>query len=168
MKKRWLIVLGVVNFAILVLLIFLVLDAKKLRNDFDYHVWEERTSNRLRDYQSHLRFEKMQKESDKKTIQISIIEESVDPKNFRWSKIKKVREAIKYHRFKDIKGLTIYAGAVVDFSEEYDVPISLILAVTRTESAFNPKAVSHAGAKGLIRIDAQHLGGAGKLFDVTT
>ena len=52
----------------------------------------------------------------------------------------------------NILGLTRYAGAVVDYSSEYDIPIPLILAVTRQESAFNPRAVSHAGAQGLMQL----------------
>lgn len=88
--------------------------------------------------------------------QIILLEESIDPKNFRWAKIKKIREVIKetvaYHKFINVKDLTRYASAVVDYSEKYDVPVSLVLAVTRQESAYNPKAVSHAGAQGLMQL----------------
>jgi soluble lytic murein transglycosylase-like protein len=55
----------------------------------------------------------------------------------------------------NIIDLTKYAGAVVDYSSEYDISIPLILAVTRQESAFNPRAVSHAGAQGLMQLMPQ-------------
>jgi hypothetical protein len=90
---------------------------------------------------------------------IGINTASISPKNFRWVKIKKVRDAVnktieefKYNRFMNTKELTEYATSVVDYSEKYDVPISLILAMTRKESAFNPKAVSSAKAKGIMQI----------------
>ena len=102
---------------------------------------------------------KLEGELKKKTEKISIIEESVDPKNFRWAKIKKVRAAvqqtIKDHKYKQhlsTQDLTTYASAVVDWSEQYDVSIPLILAMTRQESAFNALAVSHAGAQGIIQV----------------
>jgi soluble lytic murein transglycosylase len=90
---------------------------------------------------------------------LSVIEESIDPQKTRWVKIKKVRktvqETIDRHGYKNVPnviGLTTYAASVVDYSERYDVPIALILAVTKRESAFNPRAVSHANAKGLMQI----------------
>ena len=58
----------------------------------------------------------------------------------------------RYPNKMNIVALTRYASAVVDSSNEYDVPIPLILAVTRQESAFNPTAVSHAGAQGLMQL----------------
>jgi len=87
---------------------------------------------------------------------LALVEESIDPKNFRWAKIKQVREAVQKTStegaFENIIAMTTYSSAVVDYSEKYDVSIPLILAVTRRESAFNAKAVSLAGAKGLMQI----------------
>jgi hypothetical protein len=85
---------------------------------------------------------------------ISLLEESIEPKNFRWAKIKAVRDVIVQHTRTNltIVEFTTIAGAVVDYSEENDVSISLILAVMKAESAFNPRAVSHAGALGLLQI----------------
>ena len=87
------------------------------------------------------------------------MEESLNPANTRWAKIKKVRAAVKKSQEElgvgDMLGSigrTTYASAVVDYSEKFDVEVSLILAMTRRESAFNPKAVSHAGAQGMIQI----------------
>ena len=42
--------------------------------------------------------------------------------------------------------------AIVDYGNQYNVPNSLIIAVIRQESNFDIKAVSSAGAKGLIQI----------------
>lgn len=90
---------------------------------------------------------------------VSVLDESILPNDKRWAKIKKIRKAVVdvikqngYTKIPDINGLTSYSSAVVDFSEQYDVPISLILAVTTRESAFNPHAISHAGAQGLMQI----------------
>jgi soluble lytic murein transglycosylase-like protein len=95
----------------------------------------------------------------KQEQQISILEEAISPSDKRWAKIKRVREAvlsfIKEYGLKnnmDISTLTAYAGAVVDYSEQYDVKIPLILAITAQESAFNPKVTSHAGAQGLMQL----------------
>lgn len=82
-----------------------------------------------------------------------LLEESIDPKNFRWASIKKIRDAVgDRHNLGSVIGVTQFATAVHDYSEEYDVPVTLILAVVKQESAFNPKAVSHAGAKGLMQL----------------
>jgi len=92
-------------------------------------------------------------------IQLGIIEESLSPENTRWAKIKQVRKAItsvikerNYKNTPNIKDLTILSSAVVDFSEEYDVPVSLVLGVITRESAFYVKAQSPAGAQGLMQI----------------
>lgn len=96
---------------------------------------------------------------DGKSEKIAILEESVSPENTRWAKIKRVRNAVKksveelsYPDKLGSIGRTTYSAAVVDYSEKFDVPIPVILAMTRRESAFNPRAVSHAGARGLIQI----------------
>jgi len=47
---------------------------------------------------------------------------------------------------------TDYSETVEVKSEEYDVPLSVIYAVIRTESNFDPKAESWVGARGLMQI----------------
>jgi soluble lytic murein transglycosylase-like protein len=98
-------------------------------------------------------------EAGKKSEQIKIIENSLDPTNTRWAKIKQIRLSVKsvieekrYRLCFNTVELTAYASAVFDFSEQYDVPIALILAMTERESAFCPKAKSTVGAVGLIQI----------------
>jgi soluble lytic murein transglycosylase len=85
---------------------------------------------------------------------ISILDESVDSKDKRWAKIKKVREAIESTTTTPppILDLTRMASAVVDYSDQYDVEVSLVLGVIKRESNFNYRAVSHAGANGLMQI----------------
>jgi len=90
---------------------------------------------------------------------ISIVSASISPQDQRWALIKKVRSVIRntidrrgYKDNLNIKGLTSAASAVVDFSDQYDVPMSLILGVMTRESAFNTRAVSHAGARGLMQL----------------
>ncbi len=45
-----------------------------------------------------------------------------------------------------------YTQEVEAASEEFQIPPSLIYAVIRCESSFQPEAVSHAGAKGLMQL----------------
>lgn len=113
-----------------------------------------RVENSLQDYSLE-----MQSHLHAVNNKISVLDESIDPQDKRWARIKNVRSVVietieknGYKRHLDIKGLTSYASAVVDYSEQYDVPISLILAITRRESAFNPSVVSHAGAQGLMQL----------------
>jgi soluble lytic murein transglycosylase-like protein len=90
---------------------------------------------------------------------INSLDAAINSKSKRWVQIKKVRSIVKdtittarYESYMNIVSLTRYASAVVDYSSEYDVPVPLILAVTRQESAFNPQAISHAGAQGLMQL----------------
>lgn len=45
-----------------------------------------------------------------------------------------------------------FQGIVQEASQKYGVPVSLINAVIKQESAFNPQAVSHCGAQGLMQL----------------
>ena len=45
-----------------------------------------------------------------------------------------------------------YYDIVAKYSEEYDVPKAVVLAVIRTESGFDPNAESPAGARGLMQL----------------
>lgn len=90
---------------------------------------------------------------------LSIVDEAVNSKDKRMSRVKHVREAIlktiRDNRYPNVLSpydLAALSGAVVDASEEFDVPKNLILAIMKRESAFNPKATSHAGAQGLMQI----------------
>lgn len=88
-----------------------------------------------------------------------VVYESLETKSLRWARVKKIRDAVQetfklkgYKNYLGTKGITKYAGAVVDYAERFDVPISLILAVTRRESAFDPKQTSSRGARGLMQL----------------
>lgn len=58
-----------------------------------------------------------------------------------------IREQIDLNRY-PLK----YADIVNKYAGEYELPPELIYAVIKTESNFNEKAVSHAGAKGLMQL----------------
>lgn len=86
--------------------------------------------------------------------QLSLLEESISPRNHRWARIKKVRDVI-YEVGRTpltIETRTSIASSVVDASEEFDVPANLILAVMKQESEFNRYAVSPKEAKGLMQV----------------
>lgn len=65
-------------------------------------------------------------------------------------------------RFRDyIKNLYVYDDLIREASKAHDVPVALVKAVIMAESAFNPRARSHAGAQGLMQLipsTARHLG----------
>ena len=91
--------------------------------------------------------------------QISVLDASISPEDKRWAVIKQVRKIIQEDmklnnlgKELNIKDLTEIASAVIDYSEEYDVEKIFILAVMRTESAYNKRALSHAGAQGLMQL----------------
>ena len=90
---------------------------------------------------------------------ISILDASISPSDKRWARIKKIRDAVvktikdgHYSHTPDINGLTTYASAVVDYSDQFDVSVPLILAITTQESAFNSNAISKTGAQGLMQL----------------
>ena len=50
------------------------------------------------------------------------------------------------------KSAALYKDLVAEFSEKFQIEQPLIFAIIETESAFQPKAVSHAGAYGLMQL----------------
>ncbi len=129
---------------------FLEHETFQLRSDRSQNILLLLHGNRIHDLESDLSI---------KTVKIGIIEESLDPRNTRWAKVKKVRGAITsvikekgYRDTPNVRGLTTIASAVVDYSERYDVEIPLILGVMTRESAFKVKVKSHADAYGLMQM----------------
>lgn len=59
---------------------------------------------------------------------------------------------IAYDQYIDSTYVLDYEEEVKSASEKYNVPQELIYGVIKTESSFNPKAVSSAGARGLMQI----------------
>lgn len=96
--------------------------------------------------------------------QVEIIDDSINGQEKRKAKMNKVIAAIKAtlpEYGNPLEGcpkapspgeLWSIAGAIVDNSEEYAVPASLIAAVIRQESAFCNQAVSPVGAKGYMQL----------------
>jgi len=92
---------------------------------------------------------------------VTVLDSAVNSDTKRRARIAKIRILIReetaHINTPEIRELTAadiadMAVAVVDNSEKYDVPISLILGVIRQESAFNIKAISNAGALGLMQL----------------
>lgn len=95
------------------------------------------------------------------TASTTILNEAVHADSKRKVKINKTRLAIKdiikRINIPEIKKLTPVditeiATAIIDNGEKFSVPASLLLAIIRQESAFNKKAISIAGAQGLIQM----------------
>jgi len=59
--------------------------------------------------------------------------------------------------------LAKYSGFIKDSAKKHNVPVELVCAVILQESGGNPKAVSHAGARGLMQL----MPGTAKRFGVT-
>ena len=90
---------------------------------------------------------------------VSVLEQSVDSKSKKWAKVKQIRNVILEEMKEsgisskvEINEVTEIASSVVDFSEEYGVKMSLILAIIRRESHFDPTVVSPTNAQGLMQI----------------
>ena len=105
------------------------------------------------------------------TERVSFFEESLSTKNYKFTMMKKIRKAIydsagdnlrlKFNLF----DLTDVANAVLEYSNKYDIPVSLILAMMRQESAFNKSALSRVGATGLMQVMPQTAQEIGKELD---
>jgi soluble lytic murein transglycosylase-like protein len=99
-------------------------------------------------------------EFSKSKHQVSILEVSVGSKDKRWAKIKQVRTIIQedirknhgYGNNLNVNDIASVAGSIVDYSDEFDVPLALVAAVMRTESAYDPVTPSMTGAQGLMQI----------------
>lgn len=98
----------------------------------------------------------------------------IDHQQQRLARIDKVREVIKKtlanhyknHPYEDdtnkLSREEIYKMAtyIIDYTDKYDVPTSLMLGMLRQESGFDPNAVSPTGALGLAQIvpsTAEHI-----------
>lgn len=79
---------------------------------------------------------------------------AIDPESKRRSLVKTIRDAIVENtdRTLSIGKLNEIANAVIDFGYEQNLPFAMVLAQMKQESDFNPTAISHAQAKGLMQI----------------
>ena len=58
----------------------------------------------------------------------------------------------KYQDFKKQQYPLPYYDIVEKYSAQFDIPMEMVYAIMRTESSFDPNAVSHANAKGLMQL----------------
>jgi soluble lytic murein transglycosylase-like protein len=96
---------------------------------------------------------------DKNEEKVFLLDIAVSTKDKLIAKQKKIKKIIQdtitqnqYRTNLSSYDINILSAAVVEFSESYGMPASLILAVIRRESAFDPKAESRAGALGLMQL----------------
>lgn len=101
-----------------------------------------------------LDFAAAQKQRNSISNRTLVLESSLDSHETRWARIKLVRDAIKEHQRAGltIAQMTDIAAAVIDMSDLNDVPVPLVLAMIKQESAFNVRAQSHAGALGVMQV----------------
>jgi soluble lytic murein transglycosylase-like protein len=104
-------------------------------------------------------FEEQTAELNSLRSKLLLVEESLNPTARRAVKTKQVKKAVQQtiREFKlrpppSYDVLEVYSSSVVKWSEEYQVSIPLILAVTRQESAFQWDAVSPVGAIGMMQV----------------
>lgn len=91
--------------------------------------------------------------------QIKEVNESISFEQKRQAKIKKIKLIVadtikreKYASHLSASELNVFAAAVAEYAEAFSVPVSLVLAVARKESQFNPKAVSVMYAQGIMQV----------------
>lgn len=85
---------------------------------------------------------------------IDVLDNAVELEEKRRVLVTKIRDAIRDNSNErlNIRDINRIAVAVIDYSYQYDLAISRVLAQIRQESDFNIKAVSKAGAQGLMQI----------------
>lgn len=90
---------------------------------------------------------------------VQFMEQSIPEIQKRNAKARVVRDIVqqtmkntKENHFKSEREFNDYSLSVVDYSDRFKVPVSLILAVSRTESNFNPRAVSSTNAQGIMQM----------------
>ena len=76
----------------------------------------------------------------------------------KMDKLKRYSITVKLPKSILLKKLRPYLAQVKKMSKEFDIPVSLILAVIQTESSFNPMAQSPIPAFGLMQIVPQRAG----------
>lgn len=159
---------GLCGFFGLIFVVLFLLIYKTYQHSVHIHAVNEKKIDEINEKQKMVNqnlasinqtFKKVDINFNKGFERISILEESTDPKNKRWAKIKRVRKAIQlqieensYINVPNVLGLTKIASSIIEYSEQYDVSISLILAVIKRESAFNADAKSRANAIGLMQV----------------
>ncbi len=97
--------------------------------------------------------------------QNQLLTKTVSASDLKQTKIKEVRQivvktimslpnTVDYRAARDLSSqeITRIAKHVVEYSDQYEVPLSLAVALIKHESAFNIRAVSRVGAQGLVQI----------------
>ena len=99
-------------------------------------------------------FSVIDKQQETIHARIDILDSGVDSEKKRRMLVMRVRQAITENtNIKiNIRDLNRIAIATIDYSFQYNLKISHILAQIKTESNFNKGAVSRAGAEGLMQI----------------
>jgi len=85
---------------------------------------------------------------------IDILDSAIKPDEKRKMLVVKIRNAITDNTKTKltIRKLNNIANATIDYSYQYNLSIAKVLAQMKTESNFNPEAISKAGAQGLMQI----------------
>lgn len=100
-------------------------------------------NNRVTELDANIKFvEQITPEIQKRNSKAAVIKEIV------LSAIKNTKE----NNFKSDREFNDYIFSVIEYSEKFRIPISLILAISRAESNFNPRAVSPTKAQGIMQM----------------
>jgi hypothetical protein len=95
----------------------------------------------------------IQSENQKLASRIEVIDTSIGQNNLKKVRIDKISKLIAKENFQlSVTELAEFAIAITEYTEEYDVPVSLVMAITKAESNFNARAISPAGAQGAMQL----------------
>jgi len=147
------------------LVLIVAMAAPYIMTKISHNMIQTQTSNELSDMQQtlyqygnivhdiELRQYQNNEASAKAESRIEIIDASLGQTNLKKVRIDRVRAIIaRESPTIPVAEVAEIAVSLVDTADEFDVPLSLSVAIARSESNFNLRAVSPAGAEGVMQV----------------
>jgi len=136
--------------------LLVVIELFQARTIYDLRQLSQYNSNSVSELSKNYDKLTLKVEADNSAVnsRIDIVDSAVKIDEKRMMLIKKIRDSIteNTNTKMDVRTLNRIAMSVVDYSYQYNLSISKVLAQIKQESDFNPKAQSDAGAIGIMQI----------------